>query len=150
MGTRPVVAVLGAVLLAVPACDDETPIAPGVETFVASMNGTNVVPDPITTDARGNASFALLGNVLSWKVDVTNIDNVNAAHIHAGAAGEPGGVIVPFTVTPTGENFTGTIAEGSATVTEDVITRLRNATAYVNVHTEVNPGGEIRGQVVRP
>jgi hypothetical protein len=34
-----------------------------------------------------------------------------------------------------------------ATVFEDLVERLRNGTAYVNVHTRVTPSGAIRGQV---
>lgn len=161
MQTRSVVALLGALLLAVPACDDETAIAPGVETFVATLNGANVRPEPVTTPATGTASFTLLGNLLSWKVDVANISNVSIGHIHEGGPEEPGDVIVDLQVDPTGENFTGTIALDADEVLESVITRLRNGTAYVNIHTNDGvpptntgpgdfPGGEIRGQVRRP
>lgn len=149
MRGRSVVTLLGALLFVVPACEDEA-IAPGVETFVANLSPRNEVPDTITANSSGTTSFALLGNVLSWKVDVANIDSVTAGHIHAGEAGVAGGVMVPFNVTATGQGFTGTIAEGSATVVDSVITRLHNGTAYVNIHTRKHPGGEIRGQVVRP
>jgi hypothetical protein len=39
--------------------------------------------------------------------------------------------------------------EGSATLTDDQAKALMGGQAYFNVHTAANPGGEVRGQIVK-
>ena len=142
--------VLAAVALLGVACgDDTTGIPSGVEVFVATLNGANERPTPVTTTATGRAVITVLGNLVSWKVDVTDIDSVTAGHIHKGVADSAGGVMQSVSVTATGLNFTGTVATGSATVVDSVLTLMRDGRAYVNIHTKVNGGGEIRGQTVK-
>ena len=101
---------------------------------------------------------------------VSNIDSVTAAHIHAGAAGVAGPVMV--FLTPTYALVNGqrvartppantTLLNGvlsyvaitratafSAPYTYDsLLARINAGSAYVNVHTRANPSGEIRGQI---
>jgi len=45
--------------------------------------------------------------------------------------------------------LSSTIVNGSATVSEQQATDILGGRYYINVHTPNNPGGEIRGQVVR-
>lgn len=142
---------LATVTLVGPACSDDTVGIPsGVEIFVANLNGANERPTPVTTTARATAIITVLGNLVSWKVDITDaIDSVTAGHIHKGVADSAGGVIQSLSVTATGLDFTGTVAVGSATVADSVLTLMRAGRAYVNIHTRVNGGGEIRGQTVK-
>ena len=78
-------------------------------------------------------------------------------HVHIGAAGVLGSVIVPFTIlAQSGTVATGSIdlsrpiTQGNITITGDSLrTLFENGTAYVNLHTAAFPGGEIRGQIVR-
>jgi hypothetical protein len=58
----------------------------------------------------------------------------------------------------TGNGYSGILASAEITrasafqgvfTMDSVLTRMRNGTAYVNVHTTANPGGEIRGQIQR-
>jgi len=143
--------VLAAVAVIGVACGDTvTGIPAGVEIFTATLNGANERPTPVTTTARGTAVITVLGNLVSWKVDITAaIDSVTIGHIHKGVADSAGGVILNLSPTPTGIGFTGTVAVGSATVADSVLTHMRNGRAYVNIHTRVNGGGEIRGQTVK-
>lgn len=142
--------VLAAVAAIGVACgDDTTGIPTGVEVFVATMNGANERPTAVTTTATGRAVITVLGNLVSWKVDLTDIDSVTVGHIHKGVADSAGGVMLNLSPTATGLNFTGTVAVGSATVVDSVLTHMRNGRAYVNIHTRVNGGGEIRGQTVK-
>ena len=142
--------VLAAVAAIGVACgDDTTGIPSGVEVFVATLNGANERPNPVTTTATGRAVITVLGNLVSWKVDVTGIDSTTAGHIHKGVADSTGNPIVTFTVTQTGLNFTGTVAVGSAVVADSVLTLMRDRRAYVNIHTRVNGGGAIRGQTIK-
>ncbi len=135
------------------ACSDDntTGIPAGLEVYTASLNGANERLTPITTTARGTAIVTVLGNQLSWKVDITAaIDSVTAGHIHHAPIDSAGPVRVNFNVTATGAAFTGTVTQGSFTLTGDSVqTWLHQGAAYVNIHTKANTGGEIRGQLVR-
>ena len=66
-----------------------------------------------------------------------------AAHFHGPAApGANAAVVVPSVVTP------ATI-KGGVTLTPDQLAQLQAGQWYYNIHTAANPGGEIRGQLVR-
>ncbi|HEV8401045.1 MAG TPA: CHRD domain-containing protein [Gemmatimonadales bacterium] len=141
-------------LIGVACGDDITQVTtPGltVETFTATLTTGAEVPAPTIPAGEtpsGTASFTALNNLLIWEVNVTGIDSVFIGHIHAGAAGAPGGVIVDLAPSPIDQaNYTGTIAVGSRAVHDSVLARLRAGTAYVNLHTRRNTAGEIRGQI---
>jgi hypothetical protein len=88
---------------------------------------------------------------------VANIEGVVAAHIHCAPVGVNGPVAVTlFTGGPVSPN--GILAQGTVNAPDDgngcdwtslqeVLTAIHNGFAYVNVHTQSNPGGEIRGQI---
>ena len=97
---------------------------------------------------------------LEWVVDVYNLPSgVTAGHIHAGGAAVAGPVVVNFVV-PTGASndfrITGTARPADVVARqpqgvntwEDLLQAIATGNAYVNVHSQVNPGGEIRGQLV--
>lgn len=70
--------------------------------------------------------------------------SASAAHIH-GLAG-PGvnaGVLIPLSVTAA---TSGTVS-GGGTLSAANVTGMLNGLTYVNIHTSVFPGGEIRGQI---
>jgi hypothetical protein len=76
------------------------------EEFEATAAGTNEVP-VVTTAATASAVFALLNDTtLSFRVDVSTIDSTTLSHIHQGAAGVNGAVLVDLflgpTIAPTG------------------------------------------------
>jgi CHRD domain len=141
------------------------------DNFVATLSGDQEVPAR-DTQAVGVATFKLSedGTALGFKVNVANIDNVVAAHIHCGAAGVNGPVGVTLFGGPAGGGaVNGTLAEGTVTAPDAgnacgwtdlaaVLAAIRSGNAYVNVHTNDGvappntgpgdfPGGEIRGQV---
>ncbi len=142
-----------AAIAAIGSCSNNntTGIPAGLEVFTTSLNGANERPTPVTTTATGTAIVTVLGNQLSWKVDITSaIDSIIAGHIHHAPKDSAGPVRVNFSVTATGPGFTGTATQGSVTLTGDSVqTWLRQGNAYVNIHTKKNPGGEIRGQLVK-
>lgn len=144
--------VLAAVGLIGVACgDDTTGIPADVEIWRARpMNGANERPTAVTTTATGEAVITVIGNLVSWKVDVANITAVTAGHIHRRHPDSTfGGVIQGISPTTGGTNFTGTLALGSATVADSVLAIIRAGRAYVNIHTSANAGGEIRGELVK-
>lgn len=130
------------------------------QNFRTHLDGSSEVP-PVTTGAQGEAIFQLNsdGTELHFKLNVANIENVRAAHIHFAAQGVNGPVVVPLYTGPTiTGRFQGTLSEGVITATdltgpltggelEDLTVIMESGEAYVNVHTDQNPGGEIRGQV---
>lgn len=65
-----------------------------------------------------------------------------AAHIHQGAAGKNGPVIVPFT--KEGDKFS---APAGAKLTPDQMKAYKAGELYFNVHSAANPGGEVRAQL---
>jgi hypothetical protein len=132
--------------------------------FRTHLKGENEVP-AADTDAQGQATFQVSrdGESINYKLIVANIENVRMAHIHLAPAGENGGVVVwlyPDAPPPQliEGRFQGILAEGIFTADdfvgqlegatlEDLIEVIKAGNAYVNVHTDQFPGGEIRGQI---
>ena len=157
--------VLAAVALVGVACEDDpvSGIPSDVEIFTATLNGANEVPALVSpTTATGSATMTVMNNLVSWKVEVTGIENVIIGHIHFGDAATAGGVMVDLTPTPGDYPTTTTIALGSFVVVDSVLTHMRAGNTYVNIHTSDGvggadpvgpagdyPGGEIRGQLVK-
>jgi hypothetical protein len=80
--------------------------------------------------------------VIVWRLTFSKLSGrAFAAHIHSGARGVAGPVIVPLCA-PCKSG-----ARGRATVGESVLNALESGRTYVNVHTKKNPQGEIRGQL---
>lgn len=151
MRAFPPFSILAAVLLTSAGCKDNVSGIPaGVDVFTASLTGANERPTPVSTSATGTAIVTVLGDLVTWKVDVVNIDSVNAAYIYVGGPEDTGGNVVRnLNPLSTGANFTGMVANGAAPIADSFVTQMRNGRTYVNVHTRANGGGEIRGQLVK-
>jgi hypothetical protein len=107
-----------------------------------TLSGASEVP-PVTTTAAGTA-MVTIGDDRSVKASVTVTGmTATASHIHEGAAGANGPVIVPFT--KTGDNTFG--AADGAKLTDAQYASYKAGNLYVNVHSAKNPGGEVRGQL---
>jgi hypothetical protein len=159
------------VLIAALAVLGLAPTAWAGDNFVAPLSGDQEVPAR-DTPATGVAKFKLRedGTVLLYKLNVENITNVVAAHIHCGAVGVNGPVgVTLFGGPPAGGAFDGTLAEGTITTADannacgwtdlaSILAAIESGNTYVNVHTNDGvapantgpgdfPGGEIRGQI---
>lgn len=124
----------------------------------AHLNGTAEVP-PVDTLAQGQVTFQFNPDrsELGYMLNVANIEDVVASHIHCAPEGVNGPVgVTLFGGGPT--SMSGVLAEETITEPnagngcgwtslEDVFDAFENGFAYVNVHTLSNPPGEIRGQV---
>jgi hypothetical protein len=113
----------------------------------ADLSARNEVP-PNMSSASGRADMRLdttSGN-LSWTINFSGLTGpVTAAHFHGPAAsGANAGVIVPIA----SGGATAPLS-GMATLSPPQIADVLAGRWYVNIHTAANPGGEIRGQVMR-
>ena len=190
------VVVFGALSVAACSTQNASPTAPLSVPVFASVNqspnanggnfgtplaaGEEVMPAGVvnTSNARGSAIFQLSedGTELSYQLIVANIENVHMSHIHRGAPGTNGPVVVwlfPSTTPGAGPAGTGridgVIASGTITAANlqgvlagqplsALVADLSSGNAYVNVHTLDGvapsnegpgdyPGGEIRGKI---
>ena len=133
--------------------------AQGPPTIVVNLTGSEEVP-PVQTEATGVAEFIPMGiDSVEYSVNATNIQGATAGHIHLGAKGENGPIVVTLFKYDTPMNDVsenGTITadklEGplAGKQISDLAAAGTNGTLYVNVHTEQNPNGEIRGQGGNP
>jgi CHRD domain len=108
----------------------------------------DLAPGPgIASSGKGMATASLdtTAKTLTWTVDYSGLSGpATAAHIHGPAdPGANAGIVVPFA-----GNLASPI-KGSATLTDAQIAQLEAGKWYVNIHTEANKPGEIRGQLVR-
>lgn len=116
-------------------------------TYKAHLTAKDEVP-PNASPATGDGTFTLnpATKELTWDVKYSGLSGpAAAAHIHGPAApGTNAGVVVPFDVpkAPAGE------IKGSKALTDAQIADLKAGKYYVNIHTEANKGGEIRGQLM--
>ncbi len=142
-------ALLCLLLLSVCPVTGGTVVQAAISYFTISATGTQETP--------ANASGAVGGGIAAFD-DVANTININlffagltspatASHIHDGAPGVPGPVIVsfvPFTPAATA----GSIVGGPLAFPVANIPDLLAGKTYFNIHDSVYPGGEIRGQLV--
>jgi hypothetical protein len=128
----------------------------GEQKFMAKLSGQDEVP-PTDSHATGMAEFTLMGiDSVMYSVNATNIQGVTAGHIHSGKQGENGPIVVtlfkydsPMNQVSESGSITADKLEGPMAGRQllDLLTAMSNGETYVNIHTERNPNGEIRGQV---
>jgi hypothetical protein len=107
-----------------------------------ALSGANEVP-PVQTGAGGKAHVRVGGDgTVEVKVNVSGM-TPTAAHIHQGATGANGPVIVPLAKS----GDTTFVSPPGFKMSEDHVKAYRAGNTYVNVHSAKNPGGEIRGQL---
>ena len=123
-----------------------------VTLFEATLSPDNEVP-PRASGASGTSRMTFDGTTVTFIVVVQNLNNITASHIHSGAAGTTGPVRVDFFLGPVTSVQSGTLAQGTFTAADvrgiefnALLDEMRAGTAYVNVHSQTYPAGEIRGQ----
>ena len=173
---------LGVVLAAAvagAACDDDSPTAPAdpnLAVFTAQLSAANEVgggtPQSTSqeTNARGDVRIEFLlsrdsgnnvtGATVTFIVNFTGFPQGavwRQAHIHRGASGIAGGVVVDTGLAPanpielvnggiTGHRFEN-VSVTNASLVNEILTNP--AGFYFNAHSVVNPSGAVRGQLVR-
>lgn len=112
--------------------------------FGVDLESETAVPGPGAA-GEGFATITLepSRSQVCFTIAVEGLDPVIGAHLHAGAVGEAGEVVVSLDPPAEGR------AEGCATADGTLLERMaaRPAGYYVNIHTEAFPDGALRGQL---
>jgi CHRD domain len=117
-------------------------------TLTATLAGATEGESPGDEDGSGTASIVIdpAAGTACWTLTAESIEPVTQSHIHVGAEGESGDIVVPLDV----DGFEGS-SEGCIEPMEDaaVLQEIVDNPAgyYVNLHTEDFPAGAIRGQL---
>jgi hypothetical protein len=113
-------------------------------------------PVPVITQATGDMTVVDNGTTMTWTLNAYDIEDVTAAHIHEGAVGIAGDVLVDLSPgIPSGFTSgllsTGTFAQtlNAAVSLDSIRVLMTNGGAYVDVHTLAEAGAHIRGQLTR-
>ncbi|MBT8522095.1 CHRD domain-containing protein [Polynucleobacter paneuropaeus] len=117
-------------------------LAVSAQSMKVNLTGAQEVP-PVMTSASGVGSIMVApdGSV-SGTITTTGVEGT-MAHIHEGAMGQNGPVIVPFT--KTSDNVFS--APAGAKLTDAQLQSLKSGNLYLNVHSATNKPGEIRAQL---
>lgn len=118
------------------------------EKFAATLKGSSETPAN-TTNGTGklDATLDTASKAFDYTVTYSGLTGpATGAHFHGpagpGASGPP--------VVPVPASKLASPIKGSATLTDAQIKDLEAGQWYFNIHTAANPGGEIRGQVIKP
>ncbi len=119
--------------------------------FAAALSGANEVP-PVESAASGTLTATLDGSLLSITGAYEGLVVVDpGAHIHGPAStAQNADVLFPLTFDNEAGTFSASVElgdEANAAFGPAVFGYLQNGLLYVNLHTEANPAGEIRGQL---
>lgn len=135
--------VLGSLVIAAAAAAGCAGLKPmlGMDSSV-SLSGAQEVP-PVSTSAAGTMKYAVASDMtLSGTVETMGIVGT-AAHIHDGAMGVNGPVIIPLNRT---SSSNWAVPPGTR-LTEAQHRKLKAGELYVNVHSDAYKGGGIRAQL---
>ena len=119
----------------------------GGRPLTATLLGAN--ERPVLGDPDGSGLFVATFNhgtgEACFAYEVTGVDPLLAAHIHVGAAGAPGPVVIPMPPT------SATGGSGCVTADPDLVKAIIKdpGAYYFNVHNATYPGGALRGQLER-
>ena len=119
-------------------------VAAAETTLTAQLSGDAETDE----DGTGTATVVLdpEAGTACWEMTVENVDPITVSHIHEGAEGVSGGVVVDLDV----DGFEGSSEGCNDAADADILQSIIDNPAgfYVNVHTEALPAGAIRGQLM--
>jgi hypothetical protein len=144
---------IGALLLTAPALAARFDGADhGGRPLSTTLTGTAEVPDPGDPDGSGEARITVNPGQgeICWEIEAAGIElPALSAHIHEGAVGVAGDVVVtltpPVEVGDDGSGFSSGCTTVERELAFDILKNPENY--YVNVHTDEFPAGAIRGQL---
>ncbi len=123
--------------------------SPSVISFDASIDGAQEVPT-VNTLASGVAHIVITNSLdeIKYEIQLTDLSGpITGAHFHEGTAGNNGNVLLDLSGDVNGNRISGNIT--GSMVTTEIINKFLSGGIYLNIHTDANPNGEIRGQVYR-
>jgi hypothetical protein len=129
--------------------------------IITFLSGKEEVP-PTKSDANAWAKFQSIdnGSQIAYWVSIFGLNKITGAHLHDGIKGQNGDIVAVLsgnksadaggnvTISLTG-NITKNDLQGPLKGKEisDLVSRMKNSSIYVNVHTDENKDGAIRGQI---
>jgi hypothetical protein len=114
---------------------------PGSGAIKVNLTGSEEVP-PLTVPGSGSGSLRVTEDgTLTGSVTTKDVQGT-VAHIHRGAKGTNGPVIIPLD--KSGDTYA---VPAGRKLTPQQLDDLKKGNLYVNVHTNRNKGGEVRGQI---
>jgi hypothetical protein len=133
--------ILAGAALALSACSSMPDWMPGSGAIKVNLSGAEEVP-PLNVPGSGSGSFRVADDgTITGSVTTKDVQGT-MAHIHRGAKGANGPVIVPLD--KKGDTYS---VPAGRKLTPEQIADLKTGRLYVNVHTDRNKGGEVRGQL---
>jgi hypothetical protein len=140
------IALLACMLLQ--SCEHDSDDASSVKKWGdVEMKAIYEVPAPAGRNEEGEATIELFAdNSLKYSFHIHNLspgDALTNAHIHAGDAATPGGVLIPLNPAFTGAGASGTVTG----LRSGQIDTLLTMPVYINVHSTQAPGGLVRAQL---
>lgn len=148
MRTRPTVPALLATMLALVAMLAFAAAVVAKETtLTATLKGGDTEVPAGDPDGSGSATITVdaATKQVCYDITVTGIADATASHIHKGAAGEAGPVVVGLDTDGFSGSTKACVTADDAAVVADILANPANY--YVNVHTADFPGGAVRGQL---
>ncbi len=150
--------VLAAALTALAGCGGGSSLGglDAEQAYTITLTQAQEVPAPKPTTASGIAEIVVYPESVEFQVFGSSITGITMAHIHSGALGVAGPVVVTLFLPSSATGaVNGMFASGSFTAGNlpDGVTLaslkalLLTGNSYVNVHTTANSSGEIRGQI---
>ena len=130
-------------------CIDEGPLG-------SVLSGGQQIPI-VLTDGGGRATFDIneAGTEIDFFLETEGLTGILAAHLHAAGLGETGPVIFVLSEGRFTDSVQGTLTaadllpreEAGITVFAAAVDAILSGKTYINVRTELNPDGEVRGQL---
>lgn len=112
--------------------------------WAVSLSGAEEVP-PVTSQGKGAGEISVTADGgVSGKITVSGM-TPTAAHIHDGAKGQNGPVLIKLERTAD-----GFAVPAGAKFSPDQLAKFKAGNTYINVHSDAFPPGEIRGQLMPP
>lgn len=119
--------------------------APPTVTTVPLSTGQEA-PAPSVGGGHGMFTFEIDGDQLCYTLSVTGLSAAPvAAHVHISERNVPGPVVVPLMTPPAATSEVTACATADPALLADIDADGKDY--YVNVHTPLNPAGEVRGQL---
>lgn len=134
--------------------------------FRANLTGDEEVPNPVDTETTGRADFLVNRDATQLDFTLTLRDGVGilggpGGHIHCAPFGQ-NGPIVAFLSAGLAVGFDGDVRiratlndanindVGCGATVAELVESMRAGLTYVNIHSNRNPAGEVRGQIFAP